>query len=180
MVKVGDYCLWGKINYIKKVAEGIQEVRTPGHGGYKLDRKHNSVIHPTWRKKSGWYEKDREYAIVWYTFPEDIVKHKLMTQNEVISQAVYTLKNYYPDEYEDVTGEKVTAQESRKVAEREFAFKHANDYLVVNPGYTSSNGDITFHHGKSECFLVPGDKVDQFIEGKNTFCLKMYVILVGE
>lgn len=176
MAKLGDYCLWGKIDYIKEVAEGIQSISTPGHGGYKLDRKRNSMVHPAWRKKGGWYEEDCEYAIVWYTFPEAIVntrEHKPMTRDEVISESVYTLKNSYPDEYETVTGEKVTAEESRKVAEREFLAKHANDYIVVCAygdwhkdvpsgmvGVEATLGGDRTIHGKRKYFLLPEDEYD--------------------
>lgn len=119
---IGSRTPWGKADFVRPHAEGITFVGMPGHGGYKLDRKRNAQVHPAWRQKGGWYEEDCAAWIVVYTFAEQVGKNR--------ADATQSLKNYYPDAYMTITGEKVTAAESYVVREREFNAVHVSDYVT--------------------------------------------------
>jgi len=113
-MKEGSHTPWGKADHVVQTADGVWQVSTPGHGGYKLDRARNAQVDARWRKQGGWYEEDIDWAIVTFTFPaiENDPKH--------LVQARYTLKNYYPHLYAAITGETVTPAESH-VLRREAA-----------------------------------------------------------
>lgn len=119
-MKLGSYTPWGKADSIREKVPGLFEVSTPGHGGYKLDRKLNAKIHPAWRKKGGWYEEDCEWAIVALTLGP-VGGFTEGTQADARS----TCRNYFPDQYEEVFGVKVTAEQSHIVRERKEKKLHA-------------------------------------------------------
>jgi hypothetical protein len=65
---------WGGINHAEVLTPGITFISTPGHGGYHLDRCHQSVVQeilPQFRPYAGppWYEEDQDWAIVALAFP---------------------------------------------------------------------------------------------------------------
>jgi hypothetical protein len=99
------YTPWGYADSVSEVVPGILSVTTPGHGGYKLDRKRNAAVHSAWRRKGGWYEEDNEWAIVVFTFKGEFPA-------ESVEQAVYKVKSHYPHQYQEVTGERVSLEES--------------------------------------------------------------------
>jgi hypothetical protein len=68
-IKIGSRSPWGKVDHVSDIAPGIQSCSTPGHGGFKLDRKHNEKVPAPFRQKDGWYEGDCLYAVVLVTFP---------------------------------------------------------------------------------------------------------------
>jgi hypothetical protein len=119
---------WGKAQNVTKVTPSgsILEVSTAGHGGLKLDRRTNALVHEAWRQKGGWYEEDCEHAIVALTFGTD-AGYSL----EAVERARVTAKDYYPDAYEAVYGVKVTADESSTVREREALAATAGKYLIL-------------------------------------------------
>jgi hypothetical protein len=112
--KEGMRTPWGKADQVYDRGEGIISVSTPGHGGLKLDRKRNAMVHPAWRCAGGWYEEDLDWAIVALTF-----KGVAGFDEDDIKQAHQTLRDYYPDEYQTATGEVLTSATSRELAERE-------------------------------------------------------------
>ncbi|MFG1872109.1 DUF7007 domain-containing protein [Micromonospora arborensis] len=61
---------WGPAQQEEKLAPGITEVSTAGHGGIHLIPTVNALVHRVWRERSGWYEEDCDWAIVALTFPE--------------------------------------------------------------------------------------------------------------
>lgn len=68
---------WGESDNVVQVAEGIQWVTTPGHGGYKLTPEKVKEIPPALVAASfnrqgynGWFEEDCDWAMVCLTFPE--------------------------------------------------------------------------------------------------------------
>ena len=59
------YSPWGKIQHSTNITPWMLEVSTASHGGIKVDRKHNSLIPKEYRRKSGWYEEDCDWIIVY-------------------------------------------------------------------------------------------------------------------
>lgn len=118
VVHVGMKTPWGKAQTARVLNTGIGEVTTAGHGGVKLDRTRNALIPGTFRKAGGWYEEDCEYFIVALFLGLKQDGGVALTQ-EAIEDARSVVKNYYPDQYEDFFGVKVTAADSYVVRERE-------------------------------------------------------------
>lgn len=122
-MKEGARTPWGKADHVKEVAPGIWQFGTSGHGGFKLDRERNAMVHHAWRKAGGWYEEDCEWARVALTFPEHF------TEKEC-EHATSTAKRYTPDEYTAVTGTAVTLEESSVLRERAFRAAFADKYVA--------------------------------------------------
>lgn len=116
---------WGRPDFARVYAPGVVEVATPGHGGIKLDAAHNARVHAAWRQRGGWYEEDCEASIVHRTFPELFPELAGYDPDE-------SCRRWFPDEYEQVTGHKVTATESHIVSEREFYAAHRGDYIAYS------------------------------------------------
>lgn len=123
---------WGKSDHSKKYARGIVFYGTPGHGGFHVSAKLNEKIHPAFRKghdaSRGWYEEDCAWAIVAMHFPEAFKSEEAASARKVV-------KNYWPDEYELATGEKVAVAESYVLRERAFAEAHKDDWVVTSASY---------------------------------------------
>lgn len=120
---------WGTVDSAIEVAAGILSVSTPGHGGFKLSRALNAKVPAAVRRKGGWYEEDCEWAFVALVFPDAF-------DDKTVEHAKSSAKNWFPDEYEALTGEKVTAEESSTLRERAFKAKTASKFVV-----TSARGD---------------------------------------
>ncbi|MDD4616022.1 MAG: hypothetical protein PHW76_02750 [Alphaproteobacteria bacterium] len=134
---------WGLADHEKTYADGIVFYGTPSHGGLKLDAERNAKVHPALREQDGWYEEDCAWAKVAFTFPEAFPE----TEREVVVQ---TLKNWFPDEYEAVTGTVLALGESRIKDERYFLREHADDWIVIS----AINSDR--HPGMVECVATKG------------------------
>ena len=122
--KPATYTPWGRADHEHVYAEGIVFYGTPSHGGFKLDRERNAKVHPALREGGGWYEEDCAWAKVAYTFPD------VFPETERDS-AVRTLKEWYPNEYEIVTGTILAPGESHVKDERCFLMEHAGDWVVI-------------------------------------------------
>jgi Domain of unknown function (DUF7007) len=127
-MKHGSRTPWGKADHVVPTADGVWQVGTPGHGGFKLDRARNAQIDARWRKQGGWYEEDVEWAIVMFTFPEIEKDPKEGVQARCI------LKNYYPHLYAAITGNPVSLAESR-VLRREAAEAANRDKFVARSAF---------------------------------------------
>lgn len=131
-VREGQRSPWGTIDYVSHWDVGITNVGTAGHGGVKLSPGRNRQVHEVWRRPGGWYEEDCEWAIVAVTFPE-------CYSPEHVATARKTARNWFPDEYEVVTGETVKPGESYVRDEQLFYAEHADDWvttaaLAADPG----------------------------------------------
>jgi hypothetical protein len=84
----------------------------------------NAKIHPAWRQARSAYEEDLDANIVVYSFPEFFT-------TEQIDSAAKTLRNWYPDEYEKVTGDKVAFEDSYKLRQRAFEESTKDSYMGV-------------------------------------------------
>lgn len=95
---------WGKSDHEKVIAHGITFYGTPSHGGFKLHSAKNYQIPDYMRSKDGWYEEDCDWAIVAVVFPEHFV--------DSYHQALDTLKNWHPKEYQKYFGVILKPEES--------------------------------------------------------------------
>lgn len=60
---------WGKSQYSKSYAPGVDFYSTASHGGFYVASAINQVIPEVFRRKDGWYEEDCEAMIVLYFLP---------------------------------------------------------------------------------------------------------------
>lgn len=92
---------WGAVQAWKKLAEGVYQVHTAGHGGIRVRRDLNITIPEYMRDPSGWYEEDCAAAIPLIALG--------INSSAVIEK---TLMNWYPDEWERLRGRKLQPGES--------------------------------------------------------------------
>ncbi len=151
---------WGQADHEKIYAEGIVFYGTPSHGGFKLDRVRNAQMPPALRERGGWYEEDCAWAKVAYAFPYIFPK-------EERASAIQTLKTWYPDAWEKLTGTVLAPGESFLKDERCFLEAHVNDWIVISairseqyPGMVECLATIggTLRANEERRFLVPGDE----------------------
>jgi hypothetical protein len=126
---------WDTIDWLDHMATGIDSVSTAGHGGIKLSPERNAAIPKEFRQDGGWYEEDCEAAIPMLFFADD-----LGYDDERKADLIGVVKNWFPEEYEAVTGEIIPPGESHTKDERTFEREHANDIVVYS---AISNGDGT-------------------------------------
>ena len=103
---------WGKIQHIRQRAEGIYEVATASHGGIGVVLELNELIDEAVRESDGWYEQDCKWVWVALRFPEAFQGLRIVAES--------TAKNYYPHQYQTVTGKAVTLRDSRVLQHEKF------------------------------------------------------------
>lgn len=95
---------WGKIQHVEYITPWLTSVCTASHGGYKVDRSHNSAIPAYMRKEGGWYEEDCDWSIV-YVALESLIKKDCFSFSKervdhLLKHAIDTFKNWKYKEYE--------------------------------------------------------------------------------
>ncbi|MDE2361129.1 MAG: hypothetical protein KGM42_00515 [Hyphomicrobiales bacterium] len=115
---------WGVSQGATVYTEGVVVHSTAGHGGFHLSAARNALVHPMLRLDSAWYEEDCEWAIVAFSFPE------LFTSFERRC-AERTIKDYWPDAWETISGRILAPGESTEKDRRAFALAHTSDWVVV-------------------------------------------------
>jgi hypothetical protein len=88
----GDSSPWGKIDHVQFYEPGLCFVSTPGHGGFKLDRLHNSKIPLPYRLPGGWYEEDAEAAVVAHFFPQVMREGTSISREQLDRELSYRLR----------------------------------------------------------------------------------------
>jgi hypothetical protein len=116
---------WGSIQHVSIVADGIWFVETAGHGGFKLSRKRQAEMPVALRRKGAWYEEDCEAALVVVGLPRYF-------DHEKLESATKTVKNWFPDVYEQLTGTIIPLSESYEKRERKFAEDNKDNYVVIS------------------------------------------------
>jgi hypothetical protein len=115
---------WGPAQVAYKYAPGIINYSCAGHGGFHLSPTRNAQVHPAWSRPEGWYEEDCEYSIAVLSFPDAF-------HPDMVASAHESAKNWFPREYEAVTGGVVDAEESSVLRDEIFLAEHAHDYLTT-------------------------------------------------
>jgi len=121
-VKIGSKSPWGTVQSVTEITEGVHLVSTAGHGGLKVARAQNARIPAPLRRRGGWYEEDAEASIpFWALYDERIAE----ASGESRERHAETVRAYYPDAWTAATGEPVTREQSRIVAQREDEVRYA-------------------------------------------------------
>ena len=119
---------WGRADESTPIAPGITQYSTPRHGGIRVTPRRQAQMPDYLRlgdaDKVGWYEEDCEWARVACAFPE-------FFDDKAREQALETLKNYFPKEYERHTGKTLARGESRARDSALFLEDHRDDFLVA-------------------------------------------------
>jgi hypothetical protein len=137
--KEGGRSPWGDIQYLDHMAIGIDRVSTASHGGIKLSAERNRRMPDEFRQRGGWYEEDCEAAMPMWIFADEL-GYDEDRQNEVKDVVIH----WFPNEYEEFTGEIIPPGGSRTKDERTFYRDHANDLICE---WALSNGDGTVRVG---------------------------------
>lgn len=122
--RYGGRSPWGKIQHVQRVADGVWIVSTPGHGGIKLCRALNRKMGRA-ALPGGWYEEDCAAALPIVAFPE-------LFQPNQHAPAVQSAKEWFPDEYEALTGVRPFLRESRRLRERDYRERHRGKLFLVS------------------------------------------------
>ncbi len=141
----GAHTPWGRSQGGTVYAEGVISHSTAGHGGFELSVERDRRIHPMLRAAGGWYEEDKCWAIVAFTFPH------LFTALER-RYAERTIKDSWPDAWEAISGTVIARGDSRTKDQRAFEAAHASDWIVVSAIASEQQ------RGFVECIATPGGK----------------------
>lgn len=126
---------WGVADSGEVFGEGIISYSTSGHGGFKLDRKHNAMMPAAYRVEGGWYEEDCEWAKVAAIFPELFTDWERRAADSI-------LRNTFPSEFEAVTGRVLAPGESRRKDELAFLEANKNNLIVISASYDDDNREM--------------------------------------
>lgn len=136
---------WGWPDSSEIYGKGLVFHSTPSHGGFKLDDLANAEVPDPLRNADGWYEEDAEWAKITVAFPA------LFTDRER-RQADDTIRNEWPDYWEQAHGRTLEAGESRVKDCRLFHQAHAAHWIVVAASTSME------HPGMVECCAALGGK----------------------
>lgn len=141
---------WGKSDWQRKIAVGINWYSTPSHGGVKLSVGKNKLIPEYMRNKDGWYEEDCDWAIP-YIVLDDVIRanvdpDKFEKYGRDFQSAVSTLKSWKPFMYEKWFDVILLEGESHVKDRQMFEVKHFNSYVA----YSAVGHDSTFSKGIPE------------------------------
>lgn len=92
---------WGPAQQSRKIAPGIMEYSTAGHGGIHLSESRLAQLpegarKPMWAGR-GWYEEDCDWAVPFLSFPAEF-EANLGDRYEMSKRiAEQTIRMYYPE-----------------------------------------------------------------------------------
>jgi len=122
---------WGRAQYSLTFARGVASVGCAGHGGIRVSRGlAKKKILPEVLKAAietpgyFWFEEDCAYSLVVLSMKD------LFFDPQIIESAKNSARNYFPEEYELITGEKVDPKDSYSLQRSAF-FASTNDRFVV-------------------------------------------------
>lgn len=131
----GQRCMWGDIQCVEKLANGIWTVSTASHGGIKLDRQHNARVPKHMRMPGGWYEEDCAWSIPFVLF-----RNKLQhLSNYDYIEARKCFRMWFPDQYEKWSGNTILPGVSYIKDQRVFREEHAQDWIVISAVNADNN-----------------------------------------
>jgi hypothetical protein len=173
---MGTSTPWGTADHSERLAVGIMQYSTPGHGGIHLSKTRQEAMPVAFRTDGGWYEEDCDWALVAVVWPEAFVianSPSFDTVEKVRAEAVRCVKQWNPDRWTRAMGEPVTAEESSIIADREFAAAHADDYITTSAsgswhenvptgmvGVSARRGGRLNPQGDEKRFLVTDEEYD--------------------
>ncbi len=116
---------WGQADGVERFVKGINYYSTPSHGGFKVAATLNAKIPVELRNDNGWYEKHCEWAKVAFALPQFFTDYEK-------KDALRTLIEWFPDEYEALSGETIPEGKSHKKDERLFHERNADNWVVIS------------------------------------------------
>jgi hypothetical protein len=134
---------WGQADGVDRYVKGLNRYNTPGHGGFKVAATLNARIPEILRNADGWYEEDSEWAKIAFALPE------FFTDFEK-KHALSTVINWYPDEYEALTGKIIPEGQSQEKDKKLFTARNADNWVVIS---ASSSKE---HEGMVETWATKG------------------------
>lgn len=156
-IRAGASTPWGMAQVSRQFAVGIVLHSTASNGGFHLAENANAIVHALYRNNTEFYEEDCEWAKVAHAFPELFTVYERRLADR-------TLRDYYPDAYERVTGAILNGSQSHMRERQEFEKRHRNDWVVIaalnsghQPGFVeciATLGGIRGETGERR-FLVP-------------------------
>ncbi|WP_376743938.1 DUF7007 domain-containing protein [Ensifer canadensis] len=156
-IRAGASTPWGTAQVSRRYADGIVLHSTASHGGFHLAENANTIVHALYRNDTEFYEEDCEWAKVAHAFP-----HLFTTYERRLADR--TLRDFYPDAYERVTGAILTGTQSHMRDRQAFGSLHRYDWVVIaglnsdhQPGFVeciATLGGIRGETGERR-FLVP-------------------------
>lgn len=147
---------WGPADHVRDLGPGAVLVGTPSHGGIKLSPERNRAVPAPLRSSSGWYEEDCEAHIVAFAHPDLGLASP--------EDAARGVRDWYPDGYEQVTGETIAPGQSWVKDDRLFAQAHQDDLVTVS-AITSED-----HPGMVEVTAtVGGQRTQEAFDQERTF-----------
>lgn len=121
---------WGPIQRLKEVASGIWHISTASHGGFYLAPERQLSVTPCLRDPSRFYEEDLQWCVVAICFP-----HVFALDD--VKDAWRRLREFFPDDYEEFTGEILQPGESMHRDQKVWWQTHANS-LVATCAYSDN------------------------------------------
>lgn len=132
---MGTSTPWGQSQQSTQIARGIVRYSTAGHGGVHLTRSrvecmpsalqhHLKRMGAITNKGDAWLEEDLEWAFAVLAFPS-------VYETDTVEVAEKTLRDWFPNAWEDLRGRKLVAGESSERDREAFLEAHKNDYLVT-------------------------------------------------
>jgi hypothetical protein len=156
-IPAGASTPWGMAQVSRRYADGIVLHSTASHGGFHLDENANGTVHAHYRNDTEFYEEDCEWAKVAHAFPDLFTTYERRLADR-------TLRDYFPDAYQRVTGAILTGSQSHMRDRQEFESLYRNDWVVIaalisdhRPGFVeciATLGGIRGETGERR-FLVP-------------------------
>ncbi|WP_276122424.1 DUF7007 domain-containing protein [Pararhizobium qamdonense] len=169
-IQAGASTPWGVAQGSRLFADGIILHSTASHGGFHLADVSNAVVHPLYRNDSKFYEEDCEWAKVAHAFPQLFTAYERRLADR-------TLRDYFPDAYERVTGAILNGSQSHMRDRQEFESRHRDDWVVIaalnsdhQPGFVeciATLGGIRGETGERR-FLVPRS---DYVIGRHGFVI---------
>lgn len=125
---------WGTAQGVKKLAPEIYWVTTASHGGLKLSAERNGEMPDCLRNDSEWYEEDAEWAKAAVRFEELFLQSSDRDIKRIILSGAHrnTLRDWFPEAYEQFYGVKLNPGESRLNDENLFFEEHGTDLIGVS------------------------------------------------
>lgn len=123
---------WGAVLEMKEVAPGVLDASCVGHGGIKLSPERQKAIPPSLRKS--WYEEDLDTSIVAMYHPDAFPELAFSVEDldRVRRDGARQVMDWYPDEYEKATGERIPFGASHIRDRQEWEKKFGNQPVVAS------------------------------------------------
>jgi hypothetical protein len=116
---------------------------TPGHSWLKLSPAELKRIPECARRAD--YEEDCEWSLAVVALPELASNPRLFEGGDpaaILERAMMICRDWYPDIYEELTGEKATVDNSRKRQQQNFDQVNAVKYVVISASPSEEPGKV--------------------------------------